>query len=85
MFQCREVSRKLSQSMDTRLPLHHRMAIRVHLLMCRYCSLFYRQMRLLRHAGRLDDVMDLPPEAPNNLSKEARDRIKASLDAQLKG
>jgi hypothetical protein len=38
MFRCKDVSQKVSLSMDMSLPLHHRLAIRVHLVMCRYCA-----------------------------------------------
>lgn len=36
MFRCQDVSQKVSQSMDASLPLSHRLAVRMHLMMCRY-------------------------------------------------
>ena len=50
MFRCNDVSQKVSQSMDDDLPLHQRMAIWIHLLMCRYCLRFRNQMKQLRKA-----------------------------------
>ncbi len=68
--------------MDVRLPFHHRIAIQMHLLMCRYCARFRRQLNLLRKMSRYDDSGSLPPDLPGQLSQGARDRIKASLRSQ---
>lgn len=81
MFRCDEISKKVSLAMDHKIPLHHRMAIRFHLMMCRYCSRFRRQLLLLRKTGRLDDSEALPSETSYRLSPEARKRIKRSLGA----
>jgi len=82
MFSCSEVSQKVSQSMDVRLPFHHRIALRMHLLMCRYCARFRRQLNLLRKMSRYDDSGILPPDLPGQLAQGARERIKASLRSQ---
>ena len=82
MFSCSEISQKVSQSMDARLPFHHRMAIQMHLLMCRYCARFRRQLNQLRKMSRYDDSGILPPELPGQLSKDACERIKVSLRSQ---
>lgn len=79
MFQCKEVSQKVSCSMDVTLPLHQRAAIRFHLLMCRYCARFYRQLKMLRKLSRHPDG-DLPSaESSESLSEEAKKRIKNSI------
>lgn len=81
MFSCSEVSQKVSQAMDGRLPFRHRMAIRIHLMMCRYCARFRRQLLLIRKMCRYEEngVMDAP--VPDALTPEVRERIKASLRA----
>ena len=82
MFRCQDVSRKVSRSMDASLPLHERMAVRFHLFMCRYCSLFRDQLRQIREMSGLVDT-DLPGcETDGSLSEECRDRIKAALRNQ---
>jgi hypothetical protein len=81
MFCCKDVSQKVSQSLDATLPFHHRMAIRFHLMMCRYCSRVRRQLILLRKMSR---HMDDDPSATSTsatLSDEAKDRIKKKLRA----
>ena len=79
MFNCREISRKVSESMDVQLPLHQRLSIRVHLFMCRYCARFKKQLLLLQAAGRAYEAQ-LDTVGPSaTLSAEACDRIRASL------
>ena len=79
MFRCQDVSQKVSLSMDTPLPLHQRMAVRIHLWMCRYCTLFARQLRMLRSMSR--HMEDKPPEDKDavGLSPEAKERMKQQL------
>ena len=81
MFCCKDVSQKFSESLDRKLPLHQRMFIRFHQLMCRYCSRFRRQLLLLRELSRSDEFSDVSRELTAGLSQSARERIKASLKA----
>jgi len=79
MFRCKDVSQKVSMSMDMALPLHQRAAIRFHLMMCRYCARFYHQLKMLRKLSRHPDG-DLPPaESSESLSLEVKQRIKGSM------
>jgi hypothetical protein len=79
MFRCRDVSRKVSQSMDEALPLHHRMAVRIHLMMCRYCALFRRQLIMIREICQGEDGDRREDGQPDMLSAEAKARIKDAL------
>ncbi len=79
MFRCKDVSEKVSQSMDTPLPYHHRMAIRVHLLMCRYCAGFRRQLIMLRKMSRYIDDDPSSSETTIKLSQESKARMKKTL------
>ncbi len=79
MFNCEAVSRKVSESMDRRLPLTERMMIRFHMAMCRHCARFRSQVMKIREICRLagqenEDLGDLPP-----LSSQARERIVQAL------
>jgi hypothetical protein len=79
MFRCKDVSQKVSQSMDTELPVLQRAAIWMHLAMCSYCARFRRQLIMLRKMSRHPNG-DLPqPESRQCLSKEAKNRIKEAL------
>jgi hypothetical protein len=81
MLRCREMSKLVSESMERDLPLRQRLQVWMHLMMCRLCSGFARQMRLLRRAARENPERFGPDEsAPEaKLPEEARDRIKAAL------
>ena len=81
MLRCREISKLVSESMERDLPLRRRLEVRMHLMMCRMCAGFARQVRLLRRAAREYPERLGPDEnAPEaRLSEEARERIKATL------
>ena len=79
MFKCEEVTKKVSESLDRTLPLYHRIFIRMHLLMCKYCTRFRQQLLILQEASRLGDLAVETPDPAPILSAEARERIKQSL------
>ena len=79
MFRCNDVSQKVSQSLDASLPFHHRMAVRMHLLMCRYCARFRRQLIMLRKVSRHMDYEPSMDETTATLSHETKERIKKAL------
>jgi hypothetical protein len=79
MFCCKDISKKISESMDRNLPFHHRMFIRVHLMMCKYCARFKHQLLMLRKLSRLETSSGEEPTPYIVLSMEARERIKKSL------
>lgn len=47
---CREVHRLVSEGMDRKLTMLERLRMRLHLVMCEACTLFNRQMALMRNA-----------------------------------
>jgi len=79
MFHCNEVTQKVSESMDRKLPMHQRVLLRMHLMMCKYCSRFRRQLQVIRNAARLDDFPFEPFDSENRLSMDAKFRIKQAL------
>lgn len=81
MRSCKEVTRLVSQSLDRPLALRERIALWLHLRVCKLCARYRRQLLLLReairrHPDRLEGHK--PPSSPS-LSPEARERIKRSL------
>lgn len=85
MLRCREIARLFSESMDHELPLRQKLQVRMHLTMCRLCSGFARQLRLLRQASRENRkrLLSGPPDSDVTLPEDARTRIKAAM-ARLK-
>ena len=81
MLSCKDVCYSVSESLDGKLPLHKRLGVRFHLLMCKACQRMVRQMELLRAAAhRYESGKDMthPPDQ-KTLSKEANARILARL------
>ena len=83
MYNCKEVTRMVSESLDRKLPLHQRMGIRVHLFMCKFCSRYRRQLLILREAMRLQARYGEDTGTPITLPPEARKRIKRSFISSL--
>lgn len=52
MLSCREVSHLVSQGLDRKLGFGERVAMRLHLAICRGCANFSRQMEFLRQAAQ---------------------------------
>jgi hypothetical protein len=81
MLSCKEVSHLVSESLDCKLPFWQRIQVRLHLLMCRFCSRFRKQTLFLRDAARHYPMAVEETETATSagLSPETRDRIKRSL------
>jgi hypothetical protein len=79
MFNCKEVSSRVSESLDHRLPLYQRLLIRMHLLMCKYCARFRRQVKFLREICRSYHLDESAKDPAVNLPPDARERIRQAL------
>lgn len=83
MLACRDVTQLISRSMDSSLPIGERMGVRLHLLMCKFCARYERQLFLIRETLRRVVAAEARQEGPadGKLSKEARERIKKSMQS----
>jgi hypothetical protein len=83
MLSCKDVTKLVSESMDRSLPIGKRVGVRLHLLFCRFCERYRRQLLLLRETARhLALAGEKPGEPfPESLSRDARERIRRSLAA----
>jgi hypothetical protein len=70
MFNCREVSRLVSESMDRDLGILERTGIRFHLMMCRHCARFGQQLRWIRNMIRSQGEEVAQPLKMDPISKE---------------
>jgi hypothetical protein len=80
---CHDITRLLSQSMDRKIPLHKRLAIRLHFQICVWCKRYGQQLAVIREASRSipehsERVVD------SSLSESARQRIKEALRESLR-
>jgi len=81
MLTCKEVSKLVSLALDRRLPLNKRMAVRLHLLVCKMCSRYQQQLKFIHRAARdyysrLDSDDD---RLAVELGSEARKKITDTL------
>ena len=75
---CKAASRLQSEALDRKLPLRQRFGLRAHLLLCKWCRRYGKQITFLRDtAHEHPDKMAEP--VPQRLSDEARERIKHRL------
>ena len=81
MLSCKDVTRLISESMDRSLPLRKRIGVRVHLLICRFCASYKRQLLLIRETARRIAAAEDRPGDPSGetLSEDTRERIRKSL------
>jgi hypothetical protein len=77
MFSCKQAARLLSELYDRKLTLRERMRLRFHLVICRFCRGFARDLHLFEAAVRIySQKIDSDTVAPQaTLHPEARQRI----------
>lgn len=77
MQTCKETSFKVVESLEQELSLSERFKMRAHLLMCKSCQRFAKQMQLLHNVlqQHLMHSRNLSKLAQEKLSEEARLRI----------
>ncbi|MEP6669016.1 MAG: zf-HC2 domain-containing protein [Chthoniobacter sp.] len=75
---CHDITRLISRSMDSPLPLRTRLALRIHYLICVWCERYRDQLILLRRA-----LKAVPEEGAQKtrgaMSPDARTRLKIAL------
>src|SRR5437773_5814364 len=78
---CKEATRLQSAALDHKLPFRQRFGLRVHLLLCKWCRRYGKQITFLRNAAH-EHPDEMAEPVPQKLSDEARDRIKQKLRAK---
>jgi hypothetical protein len=77
---CKAATRLQSEALDHKLPLRQRFGLRVHLMLCKWCRRYGKQIAFLRDAAH-EHPDELAEPVPQKLSNEARERIKRRLQA----
>ena len=77
---CRAAARLQSEALDHKLPFRQRLGLRLHLVLCKWCRRYGRQLAFLSHAAH-SHPDDLAESVPQTLSAEARERIRQKLRA----
>jgi len=83
MLNCRQVTRLVSQSMDTKLRWYQWLGMRIHLLYCVWCRRYASQIRFLHKA--CDQLAPETQASPSHtLSSEAKEKMRARLQEAMK-
>ena len=77
---CKAATRLQSEALDRKLPLRQRFGLRLHLMLCKWCRRYGKQITFLRDAAH-EHPDELAEPVPQKLSDEARERIKRRLQA----
>lgn len=85
MYSCKEVSEIVSESMDRALPFYQRALMRMHLLICKYCSRCREQFETIRAASRYEELHGKELDDSQALSKAGKERLKEFLKNHLTG
>jgi hypothetical protein len=84
MFSCKRATELMSESLDSKLSLYKRFALRMHLFMCKFCTRCWKQLLFLKDTMQIcserAEEIDFMPDY--SLSSDACDRIKSSFKEQ---
>lgn len=83
LLNCKQTSQLVSQSLDRRLSLGERIAVRVHLCICKYCKRFRQQLLAMRK-GLQRMTASIEQDTQIHMSSETKARIAKVLDTKLK-
>ena len=77
---CKEATELASRAMDERLSFGDRVAMRMHLAICKNCRRFTQQLQDMRRLFRTettanDDVPGLTPEARQRIANELQNKL----------
>jgi hypothetical protein len=76
---CKDFTEKVSQTMDERIPLGHRIMIRIRRWICPDSDAYYRQVHLMQKAAKDYDRYCSHEDSGAGLSEDACRRIKEML------
>ena len=82
MLNCRQATRLVSRTMDTKLSWTSRLWIRVHLLYCVWCRRYAAQLQFMRRAAR--NASNEPLDGLAKLSNEEKEQMRVRLQQDLK-
>lgn len=79
---CCEIAHQISDSQQKSPSLRERIIIRLHLMVCDWCTSYSKQIVLMRDAARQElRSVESSPSPEFRLSETARDRLRNSLNS----
>ena len=67
MLNCKEITERASDFLDATLPWHVRLQVRLHLMMCRFCQEYVRQLSLVVRTLRRLPKEEAPADTQREL------------------
>ncbi len=82
---CKQAARLVSMSFERKLTLRESLSMRIHLMMCKTCTFYGRQIKALRSIfTRHEEVLcNTCASDDEKLTADAKDRIQKSLNDHL--
>lgn len=85
MLSCKQATRLVSEGLDRDLPFWQRIGLRLHVVMCRGCARYQRQISALDRLVS-DHYGDAPPaEVSEKVSPDTVQHIKSALRQAVPG
>lgn len=82
MLTCKQASQLISKSLDRELTWRERLAVRAHLLICKYCKRFSQQLIVMRVAlSRMAKLVEMDDKI--QLPTETKARITDSIESTI--
>ena len=81
MLSCKQTSQLISQSLDRPLMMRERFALKLHLLICKYCKRFSQQVQTL-HVAIKTMVSSIESNNSIEMPSVAKKRIADLVEAQ---
>jgi hypothetical protein len=80
---CKTAARLQSEALDHKLAFRQQLGLRIHLVLCKWCSRYGKQIAFVHNVvhSHPDEVTSAIPQ---QLSDEARERIRKQLRAIIK-
>ncbi len=82
MLTCKQASQFISQSLDRPLTLRERLALKLHLLICKYCKRFSQQLVSMRVAletmtkmAENDNSIEMPKESKRRIAENVKKHL----------
>lgn len=82
MLTCKQASQFISQSLDRPLTLRERLALKLHLFICKYCKRFSQQLVSMRVAleamtkmAENDNSIEMPEESKKRIAENVKKHL----------
>ena len=79
---CKTAARLQSVALDHPLTLRQRAGLRIHLMLCKWCSRYGKQIAFVHNAAH-SNPEEVTAAVPQQLSEAARERIKKKIRASM--